>query len=391
MVAITSVVEAEVSCTPPGSASKSSPSPTKEGKIYDKLRTSKRSSQRILRMMLEDECENSFKKLPDEEPIHIWNAATKETIEKPSSHNHKMKKLDRKLARHNADITTLKEMLRLADEQRDAEITRMEQREQEARQEMLDLEQETTEVVHEEEEEEESKVDIVIQYGQLKARLDANFQMIRELRQENKTLQKELRKQEKFKDKLRFNNIQLEESSDSLLSSCSTLCDSQVFDENEALHNRSKEGEFTYDNYKLDVAAVQEKYMEQAQQRLDIQKRMAEILTMIQSSKTVPLKLTNACLDIGLDCEARSNQLMTELQQSEELNWKRKVEGWLCWTHPIFVESLDTIVLWNNALERIISYNVSYHVNRPSIQNSKLASSSRLQPLFTVMQYLVSR
>ena len=272
-------------------------------KSEEKARRRSSPNQPLLLKMLEDECHNSFRKLPDEEPAHIWNTDAVE------SHNQRMKKLDRKLAKYNDDIAKLKEMLLLSDQKRDVEIARCEQRENDARQEIKEL-KETSQVTVKE------QVSTEVQYGQLKARLEANLITIRELRSEGRVLKKELRSKEKRKDKICFNNCKLEESSSSLFSSFSDLYGSQIFDEYGHLHDSLEINRDEFDINKRALTKMQEQYMKEAKERVEIQNKLAGILEMIKSSKKVPIKLANKCIEVGLECEARSNQLLAELEQA---------------------------------------------------------------------------
>ena len=45
-----------------------------------------------------------------------------------------------------------------------------------------------------------------------------------------------------------------------------------------------------YESNKRDVALMQKKYMMEAQQRLELQKTMAEMLAMIKGSRRVPIR-----------------------------------------------------------------------------------------------------
>lgn len=304
MVAINSI-EAEVSRTHISKSKSRSSSPKRSKNKMGKSNSPNHQPQ-LLRM-LEEECHNSFLKLPDEEPIHIWNT------DEVEEHNQRMKKLDKKLAKYNDDIAKLKEMLCQADEKHQVEMDRLEQREQEACQDIVDLE-EASETV------EQEAASSEVQFGKLQARLEANIHKIAELRKENKVVTRDLRKQEKQMDQLRFHNTKLEESSTSLMNSYSNLGGGldKISGEHDGLCDSLEQGKEQYEKLKVKVQGMQEKYMEEATQRLEVQQTMADILFWIQGSTSPVPEVANACTKIGLDAEARAKQLMEKIDEEEE-------------------------------------------------------------------------
>jgi chromosome segregation ATPase len=239
----------------------------------------------------------------DEEPDYRWNTPLAE------QHIKEMKKLDKKLARFEEDTLKLKEMLRQADEKCEDQIAREEERAEAAIAEVREYERQSQHL-------EKDTQSASLQQNQVQAKLVANQQKIGELRLEQKKLEKEKKKLEKQLDKLKYNNIKLEENSSKLLDTYSDLFDSNVFDQNDLLdtleENKEEHREMTDA-----VQAMHERYMIEAEQRLEIQKGLAQILTIIQSECTNG-KLANECTQVALDVEEEYNRIMAELEIEQE-------------------------------------------------------------------------
>ncbi|CAB9497101.1 expressed unknown protein [Seminavis robusta] len=262
--------------------------------------TSPRSDKELLKSMGEEAFHQSFCRLPNEEPMHKWDT------DEVEAHHQRMKKLDKKLAKANDEIARLKAMLRQEDEKCEEQLEQMAQREQDAWQGIRDFEEQQQEAQKEE-------MSNKIQFSQLQAKLGANMQKIKDLRCESTLANKDLRKMEKQMDKLKQHNVRLEGQSADLFSSYSELCNSSVFEESNLLHDIQEEAKLDFQGYKEAVKAMQERYMLEAEQRLNLQKTMAEILHTIQSDSKSG-KLANICLDIGLECEKRATELIAAVQ-----------------------------------------------------------------------------
>lgn len=244
--------------------------------------------------------ELSFRKLPDEAPLHMWNSPEKE------AHNKRMKALDKQLAKYNRQVEQLKDALRNEDEKAEAQLARLEEQEQKARQDVVDLEQETEHV-----EKEAYATDL--QFAALRVQLDANSQRIKTLNEENKQLKKNMRATEKQLDKIQFGNQQLEESALNLVDSLADLNES-VDLSNAVLRDHLYDAKHEHQEHKDAVAAMHTRYMCEAQQRLEFQKKLGDMLRYIQNECKDP-KLANACTKLGLDCEERYNAAMAELEE----------------------------------------------------------------------------
>jgi chromosome segregation ATPase len=267
--------------------------------------SSPRSDKELLKSMGEEAFHQSFCRIPNEEPVHKWNT------DEVEAHHQQMKKYDKQLNKANNEIARLKELLRQEDEKCEAQLERLSQREQDALKEIGDL-QEQGQLA------EKKVVATSIELRKLTARFETNTLKIKELHNESKLLNKDLRRQEKQLDKLNGNITKMEDSSNSLLASYSDLCNSstKVFDGSNLLHDSLDIEKEMFHGLKEAVKAMQDRYMNEAEQRLEMQKSMAEMLYMIQSD-CKNAKLANACTREGLDCEARANLIMAELEAAE--------------------------------------------------------------------------
>lgn len=229
--------------------------------------------------------------------------------EEQVAHNERMTELDLKLESYNLEIAQLKARLLQSDQDHEHKMEQIEQRETEARQDLVMAQQES----------QTEQEDMQTEMRVLEAKLQSNWQIMNALRKESKTLAKELKKVQKELKHLQKLNGQAAEAVDNSLM-YSDLGMSGVFDTNLDLIQSVDTEKEEHERLTQLLKQAQERYMGAAQRRRDTQATLAQILGTIQdrADKGVSLKVAKACTKIGLKVQAKTEERMKKLEDGEE-------------------------------------------------------------------------
>jgi hypothetical protein len=91
----------------------------------------------------------------------------------------------------------------------------------------------------------------------------------------------------------------------------------RVYERNEKLTTNLENAKADNSRMKNECMAAQDKYMSQAETRLEYQKTMARILNMIQDSLRDP-QLVEDTVCLALDCESEAKSVMAALEAETE-------------------------------------------------------------------------
>jgi hypothetical protein len=151
--------------------------------------------------------------------------------------------------------------------------------------------------------------------AQQKKKLDEQTKMIDFLKKENKKIRKEHEKIKSKFDVVKGNNDKLLKANEEAGNSFEATDTSsmRVHERNEKLTTNLENAKADNKRMKAECMSAQDKYMSQAETRLEYQKAMARILNMIQETLREP-QLVEDTVCLALDCEAEAKSVMAALE-----------------------------------------------------------------------------
>ncbi|KAL7577779.1 hypothetical protein ACA910_010536 [Epithemia clementina (nom. ined.)] len=213
-------------------------------------------------------------------------------------------------------VEALRNAIQESDRSTKAKVADLRERRNKAQQEVDEYE----EAMQEQENDREQRRFKVVQTEQQK-KLAENKKLIEFLRQEGKKSRTVYDKLKKKWDALKHSNDLLEESNSTI------CCDFDGLNEetrvvNDSMHDISFVLDKTRQQNKQlrqKVFEIQEKYVAQAEARLEYQKTMARIMEMIQE-RSRKRSLTEHAVVVALNCEAETKSIMCALEAETEPN-----------------------------------------------------------------------
>jgi myosin heavy subunit len=243
----------------------------------------------------------------------------KERAEREAREKYEREKAERQ-AKRDADrkkysekIENLKKALKDADHDRKSRLSSIKEAKEALERDIEELRDQTNEDARKAANEPKKIV------AQQKKKLEEQTKMIDLLKKENKKYRKEAEKIKTKFDLVRENNDKLlranEEAGNNFEATDSSSM--RVHERNEKLTTTLETAKADNKRMKDECMAAQDKYMSQAETRLEYQKAMARILNMIQDTLRDP-QLIEDTVCLALECESEAKSVMAALEAETE-------------------------------------------------------------------------